>query len=751
MKKIKLLICSLFLLAAHLHATNYDIEAGNYYYFPQSLTVNIGDSVTWTNVQGFHNVNFVDNTITGNSFNNPVSFISSPTASSFLYTHVFNVAGTYEYDCSVGSHAVDGMVGTIIVNGQNVNIPDANFKAYLVGTSANINGDTEIQVSEATAFNGAINCGFMGISDLTGIEAFTALTTLYCFNNNLSLLDVSSNLALTFLYCYNNQLTSLDVSNNTSLIQLGCEFNQLTSLDVSANIDLTELFCDFNQLTSLDVTDNTLLDYLYCQGNQITSLDLSQNIALTELYCHYNQLTSLDVRNGNNTNLNYFDATNNSNLTCINVDDAAWSTAHWTLADGEIDPQHYFSTNCANVYGCTDSLAINYDSLATIDDSSCVYCDLIIDSLLVTQLTCFNYNNASVDIIATGTQPLPYNYYVVRLNPTDTAYQSNFGATAGLSSGTYVASVIDSLGCFDSDTFTINSIDSVYIETVMFNNVSCNGSNDGCIYNIVPMGGTAPYQYSVNGGPLSPSWLCNVNPINCPTGYVFCGLYPSVYDVEIWDAYGCANSYAITITEPSPIIWQQSFSICDGDSVVLGSSVYYTNGNYIDTLTAGSGCDSVVYTNISIFPTSIWYQTYLICDGDSIAVGNNVYDTAGGYMDTLSSANGCDSIVQTYLMVEQNTSSYDTLSVGASIVWNGMPLNVSGDYSVTLTNSLGCDSIVNLNLTITNTTGLLDVTNTEKTLLKMTDMLGQETPYRRNTPLFYIFDDGTVEKRIVIE
>jgi len=78
---------------------------------------------------------------------------------------------------------------------------------------------------------------------------------------------------------------------------------------------------------------------------------------------------------------------------------------------------------------------------------------------------------------------------------------------------------------------------------------------------------------------------------------------------------------------------------------------------------------------------------------------------------------------------------------------------LSGDYSDTLinSNSAGCDSIAYLNLTITNTTGLLDVTNTEKTLLKITDMLGQETPYRRNTPLFYIYDDGTVEKRIVIE
>ena len=44
--------------------------------------------------------------------------------------------------------------------GQNVNIPDANFKAYLVGnTLINFNADPAIQVSEATAFNGAISCG----------------------------------------------------------------------------------------------------------------------------------------------------------------------------------------------------------------------------------------------------------------------------------------------------------------------------------------------------------------------------------------------------------------------------------------------------------------------------------------------------------------------------------------------------------------------------------------------------------------
>ena len=136
---------------------------------------------------------------------------------------------------------------------------------------------------------------------------------------------------------------------------------------------------------------------------------------------------------------------------------------------------------------------------------------------------------------------------------------------------------------------------------------------------------------------------------------------------------------------------------------------------------------------------------------DSVLVGSNYYSISGVYTDTLTSVNSCDSIVNTNLTIWQNTASYDTLTVSANIVWNGIPLNVSGDYSVILINSFGCDSIVNLNLTITIPSSILNITNTEKTIVKITNMLGQETPYRRNTTLFYIYDDGTVEKRITID
>jgi len=158
--------------------------------------------------------------------------------------------------------------------GQNVNIPDANFKNYLVNNpSINTDGDGEIQVSEANSFTGWINVHSEDISDLTGIEAFTALVYLYCYNNQLTSLDVSSCIALTYLYCNDNQLTSLDVSN---------------------------------------CSDLTLLD------------------------CSNNQLQCLNLKNGNNTNFTqYFYADENANLTCIEVDDVNYATNNWTNIDAQ--------------------------------------------------------------------------------------------------------------------------------------------------------------------------------------------------------------------------------------------------------------------------------------------------------------------------------------------------------------------------------------------------------------------------------
>jgi hypothetical protein len=210
---------------------------------------------------------------------------------------------------------------------QKTYVPDDNFENYL---EANSMGDgialNDSVFTSAIATVTGLDVGYQNIADLTGIEDFAVLMYLNCSGNQLTSLDISTNTALTDLNCFFNQLTSLDVSANTNLIELWCSENQLISLDVSTNISLTFLACDGNQLTSLDVSDATTLNWLYCEDNQ---------------------LISLDVRNGNNINISTFYATNNPNLSCISADDVAWSTVNWTVANGSINTQHYFSKNCS--------------------------------------------------------------------------------------------------------------------------------------------------------------------------------------------------------------------------------------------------------------------------------------------------------------------------------------------------------------------------------------------------------------------
>lgn len=179
---------------------------------------------------------------------------------------------------------------------QNVTIPDPIFKSYLVNNLAiNTNGDSQIQVSEATAFTGVIDCSSKNISSLTGIEAFVNITQLSCFGNSLTILDVSKNTALKILVCTGNQLTALDVSKNLALKELNFSANKLTSIDISKNTVLSFFAFYGNLITTVDVTKNTLLESLVCDNNLLTNLDLSKNTLLKNLDCSSNNITTLDL------------------------------------------------------------------------------------------------------------------------------------------------------------------------------------------------------------------------------------------------------------------------------------------------------------------------------------------------------------------------------------------------------------------------------------------------------------------------
>src|SRR5690606_18930064 len=103
----------------------------------------------------------------------------------------------------------------------------------------------------------------------------------------------------------------------------------------------------------------------------------------------------------------------------------------------------------------------------------------------------------------------------------------------------------------------------------------------------------------------------------------------------------------------------QSFAICQGDSIKVGNSIYKTSGTYTDRLVANNGCDSIITTILSIKPNATKSQAFTICQGDSIKVGNSTYKTAGTFTDKLVANNGCDSIITTTLSVleAENQSS----------------------------------------------------------------------------------------------
>ena len=224
------------------------------------------------------------------------------------------------------------------------NFPDEEFRKYVQSELAG--GGGNVLTPEEIAKVTKIEVRSEGISNLKGIEHFTALTSLYCSGNQLTSLDVSDLTALKRLHCYNNGLTSLDVSGCTALTSLDCYNNDLTSLDVSGCTELTSLYCDDNQLTSLDVSGCTALTYLYCDDNQLASLDVSDLTALKRLDCYNNGLTSLDV--SQNTALTYLNCSSNR-LTSLDVSkntnlislacsenqltslDVSKNTALWTL------------------------------------------------------------------------------------------------------------------------------------------------------------------------------------------------------------------------------------------------------------------------------------------------------------------------------------------------------------------------------------------------------------------------------------
>lgn len=241
---------------------------------------------------------------------------------------------------------------------QNVAIPDATFKAALVAnTSLNTNSDSEIQVTEASVYSGTINIGGLGVSDMTGIEAFPEITSLQAFQNNF---------------------TSIDVSQNTKLTQLLLETNYITG-----------------------------------------ELDLSMMSNLTDFKGFSTGLTAINMANGNNANVTRFNVVNAHSIDCIQIDPGFVPNSDWDISSSSSYSENCPEFSCvvtipdANFKAAlVANTAINTNGNSEIECAEATAYNgvIVVDGLSIsdltgieaftsiTQLSCSNNQLTSLDV-----------------------------------------------------------------------------------------------------------------------------------------------------------------------------------------------------------------------------------------------------------------------------------------------------------------------------------------------------------------
>ncbi|MGY8866209.1 MAG: hypothetical protein ACKVJK_11355, partial [Methylophagaceae bacterium] len=248
----------------------------------------------------------------------------------------------------------------------------------------------------------------------------------------------------------------------------------------------------------------------YCPGNNDqTEFLFNETVAGTPMSIYFNAgnmennwdemyvisgFDTLNAASQNGTNNfysntgQYYEATAGSDLRVVFDTDGSVGCASGSLGF-DID----FDVYCGSqiFLGCTDATALNYDSIATQDNGSCVLlCDLYVVSSVVNALpSC----NGAADASASASAPA----MVDTLNTSNTFLwsdgQTNSTAT-GLAAGTYTCTITDATsGCSATTSVTIDAT------TVISSNATAMDATIGLTNGSMsasPNGGTPCY----NGG-----------------------------------------------------------------------------------------------------------------------------------------------------------------------------------------------------------------------------------------------------------
>jgi len=296
----------------------------------------------------------------------------------------------------------------------------------------------------------------------------------------------------------------------------------------------------------------------------------------------------------------------------------------------------------------------------------------------------------------------------------------------------------------DGDTFTLNNNNSIANESQM--TLSTNLFNNN---NISILFGDA-----VCNSPSQPNFLGQLD------------------DIGIWNRALTQQEAEDLFNSCTPSSSTDSHTACESYAWIDGN-IYTSSNNIATYITPNTnGCDSTITLDLTITPLSTSSLIETACSF-YVAPDDEVYTSTGSYTATIDNAAGCDSVIYIDLTIHPlpsnevigalNGNALIATQTSATYQWldcdnSNTPIegevnqtyfpSTTGNYAVIVTVN-GC-SIMS-ECILVSFTGIVERNKTPKQLVKIVDVLGRKTPFKPNTPLLYIYNDGTVERKMIIE
>ncbi|PCJ80679.1 MAG: hypothetical protein COA49_07550 [Bacteroidetes bacterium] len=370
-----------------------EVVATNFTFTPSALNINVGDLVFFVNTGGTHNANGDIETQTGLSFGNPEAFsfpsVTGVSGGVCIGSHTFTIPGVYSYDCSVGSHAAIGMVGTITVGIGGCMDPVApNYNAAADFDDGSCLASpytfiTDIQIGQETGLFEGVGVLTSGI--VTGV--------------------------------YGARATIQDGVGPYSGIWIN---GSDVALQIGDAVDVSGVVAENFSLTQINTPTVTILS----QGNALPAAEV-----LTTLSASAEQWEGVLVQTSGaveNPALGFGEWSINDASGALVVDDLGFGAIAAGLVNlgsslqvtGAMD----FSfgafklqprdVNDVLLYGCTFTQADNYDPTASVNDGSCIFTGTSC-TLFVSEVAEGSANNKYIELFNPTSSPIFLDQYTM--------------------------------------------------------------------------------------------------------------------------------------------------------------------------------------------------------------------------------------------------------------------------------------------------------------------------------------------------